>query len=168
MSYPITEPGFAIVLSILGLISGGIQIFNEEDNSMKIPHFLGIGINVIALLGAVHNSPFPLRIIVWLTLINVVIEFLLILILPVLMSSQIASGYTEGLAFLTPKMKELNAEKFNDQERFFMGMTMGYSVEIAFAFAMLIGIMQYVLFNRLYMYAKYLSENGLESKQSMA
>uniref|UniRef100_A0A1I7TBE5 Membrane-bound metal-dependent hydrolase n=1 Tax=Caenorhabditis tropicalis TaxID=1561998 RepID=A0A1I7TBE5_9PELO len=88
------------------------------------------------------------------SLIHLAFDFGGILVTPVYFSSQVASGYESNDTY--PKIFGV---KTAEEDRFVVGLITGYSVEIISTAAVALSVLQFVLINRCYVYAK-MMENG--------
>uniref|UniRef100_A0A8R1ESL8 Uncharacterized protein n=1 Tax=Caenorhabditis japonica TaxID=281687 RepID=A0A8R1ESL8_CAEJA len=92
-----------------------------------------------------------LNITMYISLIHLTFDFGTILVSPVYFASQIASGYESNDS--QPILGMILNVKSREEDRFVLGLIFGYSVEIMSTISVFLGILQFCLINRCFVYA---------------
>ncbi|ULU00483.1 hypothetical protein L5515_004005 [Caenorhabditis briggsae] len=154
---------FVICFSIFGLIECLWQSIFNGDLVTKTSGFVSAVLEVVLLYGVIKNRSKLLRVSMYISLIHLTFDFGGILFTPVYFASQVSSGYKSNDTY-----PNILGVKTAEEDRFVMGLVTGYSVEIISTASVALSVLQFVLINRCYVYAKSIEKGFLaQSKLSV-
>ncbi|CAL2036723.1 unnamed protein product [Caenorhabditis brenneri] len=151
-----------VFFSVCGLLECLWQsIFNDDLVTRTSGVVAGI-LEVVLLYGVIKNKSKLLKVSMYISLIHLAFDFGGILGTPVYFASQIASGYESNDTY-----PNILGVKNAEEDRFVMGLVTGYSVEIISTASVALSVLQFILINRCYAYAK-MMEQGIFKQSKLS
>ncbi|CAI2347628.1 unnamed protein product [Caenorhabditis sp. 36 PRJEB53466] len=153
-----------ILFSLMGFFVCIWQVLANDDHVTRATGAISGLLELVLLWGVVKNRPRLLKVAMYISLIHLTFDFGTILVSPVYFASQTASGYESNDTY--PIFPIIFGAKSREEDRFILGLVTGYSVEIFSTISVFLGILQFVLINRCYVYRKMI-ENGVLKKTTV-
>ncbi|EFP02431.1 hypothetical protein CRE_00974 [Caenorhabditis remanei] len=151
-----------IFFSIFGLIECLWQSVFNGDLVTKTTGFVSSALEIVLLYGVIKNQSKLLKVSMYISLIHLTFDFGGILVTPVYFASQVASGYESNDTY-----PNILGVKTAEEDRFVVGLVTGYSVEILSTAGVALSVLQFILINRCYVYAK-MMESGIFKQSKLS